>query len=133
MLTHIDRRYLDQVWPAVAPLLAQAVEKNHGEGDLAQLRAQVAYGGAELLVWQEKPEDAIRAVATVEWKQYPNYRAAWVSYMSGHEMAGAMGEVREWAKQQGASKIECLCGKAQAKLFEQRGFAEAYRLMRYDL
>jgi hypothetical protein len=27
MLTHIDRRYLDAVWPTVAPVLQRAVEE----------------------------------------------------------------------------------------------------------
>lgn len=131
MLTHIDRRYLDQVWPAVAPILAQAVEKNQGEGDLSQLRAQIAYGGAELLVWSV--DDEVRGAVTVEFKQYPNYRAAHIAYMGGEHYAEYLDEFKQWAHQQGASVLECLCGPSQARLFAQQGFTEAYRHMRMSV
>lgn len=130
MLTHIDRRYLDQVWPSVAPMLAQAVEKNHGENDLAQLRAQIAFGGAHLLIWEAGEE---RTAVTVEFKQYANYRTAWVSYMAGVLTPEAFLAFAAWARDKGASKIECLAGESQARLFTKQGFREAYRLMRYEL
>lgn len=130
MLTHIDRRYLDAVWPTVAPVLQRAVEKNHGENDMAQLRAQIAFGGAHLLVWEAGEE---RTAVVAEFKQYANYRTAWVSYMSGALTAEALLAFATWARDMGASKIECLAGEAQARLFTKHGFHEAYRLMRYEL
>jgi hypothetical protein len=131
MLTHIDRRYLDQVWPAVAPMLAQAVEKNQGEGDLSQLRAQIAYGGAELLVWSV--DDEVRGAVTVEFKQYPNYRAAHIAYMGGEHHAEYLDEFKAWARVQGASVLECLCGASHERLFHRYGWQTTYTMMRQSL
>lgn len=130
MLTHIDPRQLDKVWPTVAPLLSRAIEKNAGECDLSQLRAQIAYGGAQLLVWEG---DGKTVVATVEFQQYPNYRTALLTYVGGEGADGALAELKPWADAHGASKIECWCGPAQARLFARWGFQETHRAMRIDL
>lgn len=130
-LTHIDPRYLDAVWQTVAPMLAESVVVNRGEEDLSQLRARIAFGGSELLVWES--DDGVQGVATVEWKQYPNYRVAFVSNMAGHQTAEALPELCAWAKQHGASKLECMCHGARARLYRQRGFTEDYSVMRYKL
>jgi hypothetical protein len=130
-LVHIDPRFLDKVWVEVGPVLAEAVATNKGEHTLDQLRAEIAYGGSHLLVYQVG--ETVKGAATISFKQYPNYRTAWVSYMAGHDTADALPLLKQWAAEHGASHLECLCGAGQAKLFEQRGFTEAYRLMRCGL
>lgn len=127
MLTHIDPRYLDKIWPQVDKLLSSAISKNKGESDLSQLRAQIAYGGAQLLVWQEDDE---LSVATVEFKQYPNYRSAHVSYLAGKTGEEFWKAFKEWAGQHGASYVECLCGPAEARLYGRFGMTAEYTMMR---
>lgn len=131
MLTHIDPRYLDAVWPDVAPLLQQAVAKNHGESDLSQLRAQIAYGGAQLIVWHEG--DEIIAAASIEFKQYPNFRAAHVAYLAGQSSAEFWEAFKDWARKSGASCVESLCGPAEERLFQHYGMETTYRMMRASL
>jgi hypothetical protein len=131
MLTHIDPRFLDAVWPEVAPILAKAIAKNNGECDLAQLRAQIAYGGAHLLVWQEG--EATIAAASIEFKQYPNFRAAHVAYLAGQTSNDFWGAFRAWAKASGASCVEGWCGEAEERLFKHFGMTPTYRLMRDTL
>jgi len=111
-------------------LLAHAVAENLGESDLAQLRAQIAYGDVHLLVWEG--EDRL-GVAVVEFKQYPNFRSLHVMYAAGEDVGAALEELKPWADARGASKIECWCGDAQARLFKRSGFREAYKVMRVDV
>lgn len=131
MITHIDPRHLDAVWPEVSPLLAEAVAKNKGECDLSQLRAQIAYGGAQLLVWHEG--DDVVSAASIEFKQYPNFRAAHVAYLAGKTSQEFWDAFRDWARKTGASCVECLCAPPQARLFTKYGMAETYRVVRARL
>jgi hypothetical protein len=131
MLTHIDPRYLDTVWPEVSPLLADAVAKNRGECDLSQLRAQIAYGGAQLLVWHEG--DDVVSAASIEFKQYPNFRAAHVAYLAGKTSPEFWDAFRDWARKTGASCVESLCGAGEERLFQHYGMETTYRMMRASL
>lgn len=129
MLTHINPIHLDTVWPDVAPLLAEAIAKNHGEATLDQVRMQIAYGSAELLVHEQ---DAT-SIAVVEFKQHPNYRVAHVSYMAGAASEDFWLAFKRWAAASGASQVECLCGPGEERLFARYGMETAYRLMRASL
>lgn len=128
---HIDPRFLDRVWPEVAPILERAIAQSHGEHTIDQLRAEIAFGGSHLLV--QSDGEAVIAAATVQFKQYPNFRTAWVSYLAGKTSDEAWSVLKQWAIDHGASYIESLCGPAQARLFSHYGFEEAYRLVRCKL
>ncbi len=131
MLIHINPHYLDRVWPEVETLLAQAIAKNKGESDLSQLRAQIAYGGAHLLVWQEG--NSVVSVVTVEFKQYPNFRSAHVAYMAGSTSDDFWQAFKDWARTSGASNVECLCGEGEERLFHRYGMHTEYHMMRAAL
>jgi len=130
-LTHIDPRFLDVLWPDISALLGRAISKNKGECDLSQLRAQIAYGGAHLLVWQAG--ETIVAAVTVEFKQYPNFRSAHVAYMAGMTSEEFWQSFRDWARNSGASNVECLCGEGEERLFQRYGMKTVYRMMRTEL
>lgn len=130
-MIHVDPRFLDRVWPKVEAMLATAIAYNHGEHTIDQLRAEIAYGGSNLLV-QMDGEDVI-AVATVQFKQYPGFRTAWVSYLAGKTSAEAWDRLKAWSSDNGASFIECLCDESHARLFDEYGFKDTYHLMRCEL
>ena len=131
ILTHINPAFLDTVWPDVSQLLGTAIAKNHGEADLGQVRAQIAFGGAQLLVWEG--DHPVESVCVVEFKQHANFRSALVAYLAGKTSEEFWSEFKGWAKQHGASQVECLCDRGQEKIFHRYGMETVYRLMRIRL
>lgn len=132
-LVAIDRRYIDQAWPFVVDMLKPAVECNHGEATLEQVRSQIAYGDASLLVWQE--DQTPTGAAVVEFVQHPNMRVAHISYIGGRSIVrqDVFNQVKEWCRSQGASEVRALCDEAHARLFGRTGFTEIYRLVKVTL
>lgn len=130
MITHIDPRFLDVVWPEVSPVLEAAVAENHGEETLDQLRARIAFGGAALLVGDF---NGSRSVAVIEFTQHANFRVAMVNYLAGETSDGAWEEFKSWARGAGASKMECRCRPVLLRLFSRYGFDEVYRVARCEL
>jgi hypothetical protein len=130
-LIHIDPIHLDSVWPHVEALLSAAVAKAHGEVDISQLRAQIVRGDAELLVWEM--DGQVQSAGTVNFINYPNYRVAYVSFLSGKFTAESFGSLQEWCRRLGASMIQCWTDDAIARLYQRYGFKKAYNVMRIDL
>ena len=131
-LIQIDPRFLDSAWPRVEGLLSSAIATNHGEHTPDQLRMEIAYGVSILLVYADDAGN-VGSAATVQFKQYPGFRSAWISYLAGKSSPESWGALTSWAKDNGASCIECLCGPSQARLFERFGFKDTYRVMRNAL
>lgn len=130
-LTHINPIYLDAVWPKVVGLLSSAVAKAKGEITLDQLRYQVLSGRAHLLVTEDSGE--VVSAATVEFVNYPNFRVAYCSFMAGSTGSGQFEALKNWAVEQGASRIDCWTDDATARLFSRFGFAKQYNVLRVEL
>lgn len=131
-LIWIDRCFLDDVWPTVAPLLARAVACNRGEASIDQVRAQVVYGQAELLVAQGDDGAALGA-AIVQFVSHPGYRVANVSYLAGRTSPAMFEELKRWCRSMGASKLQGIGSEATARLWSRYGFEKAYVIVRADL
>ena len=133
MLMIIDPRFTDQVWPAVAPLLEPAVNQNHGDATLDQLKRDVAFGVETLVVCQE--DDVVMGAATVKLVQLPNKRVAYMTYAGGVGIVTpeVVGEVGQWCKSQGASELRASCGESRARLYQRVGFEEMNRVVRVQL
>ena len=132
-LLHVNRKFIDQAWPTAESLLSVAIGCNHGEATLDQVKAQCAFGAAELLLWYEG--EACTGVAVIEFVQHPNLRVAHISYIGGRGIVNAdvFSEVQTWCRQQGASEIRALCDESHARLFERTGFYEIYRMVKVAL
>lgn len=133
MLIHVQRKYLDQAWPTAEGLLSVAIGCNHGEATLDQVKSQIAYGGADLLLWYEG--EACLGAAVIEFVQHPNVRVAHISYIGGRGIVrdDVFAELSNWCRQQGASEIRALCDESHARLFERTGFYEIYRMVKVAL
>lgn len=129
--SHIDPIYLDTVWPHVEALLFSAVAKAHGEVDISQLRAEIGRGDVCLVVWEEGGQ--VISAGTVTFINYPNYRVAYVSFLSGRFSAESFEALKAWCRSLGASKIQCWTDDAIARLYERYGAVKAYNVMRFDL
>lgn len=74
--------------------------------------------------------------AAVEFKDYPNFRAANVIAIGGKGMfADQTGfeALARFAKERGASRIEGYCPPAVARLWTKFNFREAYRFVRREI
>ena len=129
MLIHIAPKFLDEVWPQVEPLLLPAVASNRDEATLAQVKMQLAYGQADLLLWEV--DAVLLGAGVVEFVQHPNKRVAHVSYAGGRQLMTPVmfAAVKAWCRQQGASEIRALCGAAQARLFRRLGYEPIYSMI----
>lgn len=114
-------------------MLRKALECGDGELTIDQLRLLIVQGNAHLLVaHREKPVGA----AVIEFKNYPNFRAANVIAIGGMKMfadASAFESLVRFAKIGGASKIEGYCPIAVARLWKKFNFREAYSFVRRDI
>lgn len=128
---HIDPIYLDTVWPHVEALLFSAVAKAHGEVDISQLRAEIVRGDVILVIWQD--DGKVVSAGTVSFINYPNYRVAYVSFLSGRFSEASFSAFKDWCRRCGASKIQCWTDDAIARLYQRYGATKAYNVMRFDL
>lgn len=132
MFSHIDPRYLDAVWPKVESLLASAIAKGYGEATVDQMKLVVRQGFASLVVWHEN--DEVISAGIVEFINYPQYRVARCSYLSGRYTEESFAALKDWCKEaMGASKIECFGSDAIARLYANYGFEKKYNMLRSDL
>lgn len=134
MLIHITPRTLDNAWPLAEPMLREAVGLNQGEALLDQVRMQVAFSFAHLLLWQEQGH--YTGAGVVEVVQFPNVRVAYLTYLGGRAIVNVevLDAVKAWCREQGASEIRGFCGsEAHVRLYERVGCEEIYRVMRVKL
>ena len=130
-LTLINSTHLDAVWAMVAPILSRAIQENHGEESIDQVRMQIAEGRKYLFIWHEGERPI--TVVVVGMIQMPNCRMAHVAYLAGESTEEGWAELKQACRQLGASKIQAFCGKPQARLFRRFGLADTYTVMRADL
>lgn len=94
-----------------------------------QVRAQIAFGDARLLAWEQTPGE-VTGAAVIEFVQHPNMRVAHVSYIGGVGLveSAPFAELKSWCRSQGASEIRALCDESHARLFASVGLVELYRM-----
>lgn len=132
MLTHIDPRFLDAVWPDVADLLDSALKKGDGEMTIDQMKLLVRQGYFQLVLWHEG--DEVVSAGVVEPINYPNYRVARAAYLSGRYTEESFAALRDWCRDVlGAVKVECFGSDAIARLYSHYGFEKKYNMLRIDL
>lgn len=131
MISYIDPRYLDAVWPKVEGLLSDAIKKANGEVTIEQLRLLVLRGDSHLVVWHEN--DEVVSAGTVEFINYPNYRVAYCSFLSGKYTEESFEALKAWCRDLGATKIQCWGDDAVARLYARYGMEKKYNLLRLDL
>lgn len=132
MFTHVDPRYLDAVWPNVVDLLDSALKKGHGEMTIDQMKLLVRQGYFQLVVWHE--DEKVISAGVVETINYPNFRVARASYLSGRHTEESFAALKSWCKDVlGAVEVECFGSDAIARLYDRYGFEKKYNVLRIAL
>lgn len=132
MFTHIDPRFLDSVWPDVVGLLESALKKACGEITIDQIKLLVRQGYFQLFVWHE--DDNVVCAGVVETIDYPNFRVAQCSFMSGRYSPEALAALEGWCLNTlGASYLQCHVDDATARLYARYGLEKKYNVLRKSL
>jgi len=124
--------HIDQAWRDGAHRLSEAIERARDEVTADQLKMQLARGEMTLLLLKVGGVDSWYVV---EFVQKPNMRVLFVHAMvaAGATTEAAMGKLEEYARQGGASAIDCACYGAAARIFARFGFDEIYSIARKPL
>ncbi len=119
-LLQIPTNVTDQVWGAVEPFLARAVEFSRGTHTVEAAREKVRRNAAQLwvVIEDEKPHK-IRAAGITSIVDYPSgMRAVKIELLAGDDMKTwfeLKNEIEEWAKQNGCSTCLFWARKGWAK------------------
>ena len=127
MLRRLDPTHLDHTWGSAARILEPCMDRVKGEFTLDQVKLLVRGGYMHVLTW-----DADNA-AVVEFVNYPQFRALRVVLYSGKFTSEQQKALADWARSNGASKLELWADESVRRLFRHRDFEDAYTVMRMDL
>lgn len=133
-LTIVHPNFIDRAWRDGASSLAQACKRSGGEVTADQLRMRLARGELTLLCWRDG--ETPKAWAAVTFEQHPNLRCLFVYAISasGHCYAETFDALKQYARDDGASRIRGACDPAVSRLWQQKfGFTEAYRIMEMEV
>ena len=114
----VDPSHIHQIWNQVESYLEASIETSTGECTLDQLKGLLVLGTQTLLVAVK--EDKIIGAMTIEFINYPNERVMFITALGGRGVVDSetFTQVEEWAKSQGATKVNAWAKKGQAKLYE---------------
>lgn len=129
---HVQQYQIDEYWPKVEKLLADALSYSQGEMDVSQLRFSIARGMSSLFVAIE--DGTVTGAAAVEFVNYPNFRSAVIMAIGGVGVVKHFEDFKQWLKFGGATKMEGCCRPSIVRLWRMKlGMKEAYTVMRGDL
>lgn len=136
-LVVVPRTHLDFVWEKVKHFIEAGLNTAYGEITVDQIRPMVAHGIMLLIIGKDPLSNDIKAASIMEFTQFPNYKVANIVSMGGdHYFTNEedISQIRKIAKQYGASKVQCYCKPAQARLFKRAlGFEERYTILSQDV
>jgi len=124
----VSPNHIYQIWDQVKDYLEASLETSTGECTLEQLKGLLANGTQSLLVAVK--EAKITGAMTVEFINYPNERVMFITALGGRGVVNnqTFTQVEDWAKTQGATKVNAWAKKGQAKLYEMKA---GFNTMRY--
>lgn len=124
----VSSSHIYQIWGQVKDYLQASIETNTGECTLEQLKGLLASGAQSLLVAVK--ESKITGAMTVEFINYPNERVMFITALGGKGVVNnqTFTQVEEWAKTQGATKVNAWAKEGQAKLYKMKA---GFTTMRY--
>ena len=126
----VSPTHIDQAWREGASKLSQATKRAADECTGDQLKYRLARGELTLITVTSDPPLWL----AVNFNQHPNMRVLFIYAMAGATSGEAMRLVEQYAKQGGASAIECAAYGAAARIGERRyGLSEVYRILRKPL
>lgn len=125
---------VQQTWPLVEALFAQANKYDAGDYTLSQIRALLANGTWILLVAVDEEND-IHGVASVNLYNMPNYRVGFITAMAGKAIVtkDVYGQVCDFLKYNGVTRVQCAARESAARLYKRVGMEQRHIIMESKL
>ena len=130
----VGTQYVHQTWPLVEDLFAKASKHDTGDYTLDQIRGLLANGSWVLLVATDE-DNNIHGVASVSFYNMPNYRVGFITATAGKAIVNedVYGQVCNFIKANGATRVQCAARESAAKLYKQVGMEERHIIMETKL
>lgn len=122
------------VWEEVKPFIQDSIDQGPGDFNEEHLKAWLVRGEEFLLVIVE--DNKIIGCGTVRFINQPNHRIAFITSCGGTAVVEqeVFGQVENWARSFGATKIQAWARDAQARLFRQAvDFYDVCRVVEKEL
>lgn len=133
----IQRHFIRQLWPQVAPLLTRATELSHGRYDIADLYGKLLKDDNWHLWAVYEPDGTVVAAITSMFLHYPQGK-----FLSGQFLGGNRLEdwkdlfcdiFERWGRDNQCVAIELTGRAGWAKALAPNGYDEVYRTYQKDL
>lgn len=133
-LEQVHPNFVCQVWPHIEAMLTAALEHSGGEYTIEQLQFMLVRGEQILLVAVD--DDGIKGAASVTFENYPAARVGFITAIGGRLISSRdmFGQLVEWMKDQGCTKIRGAARESIARLWRQKfGFEQRYIIVEQSL
>jgi hypothetical protein len=115
-------------------MIRKSIENSASDFSEEHMKVWLLEGHQNLLVIVE--EGKIIGCGTVNFVNHPNCRVAFITSCGGKDIVsrGVFGQVEEWARSMGATKIQAWAKEGQARLYRQAvGFRDACTIVEKNL
>lgn len=126
---------LPAYWPQCEPLLEDGLTDSEGEMNAIHLLPLLQAPSGYLLVGVDA-EGTVHTAMALQLQIYPHYTVAHIFSIGGRWVLANRrhwSDIKDWLKQQGASKVQGSCKPAQARLWRRLGMEPVYTIVRQDL
>lgn len=132
-IEQVHPNHIVAMWPSVEKMLAKALVRGGQEYTIDQLKVYLITGGQTLLIAYD--ESGVHGAATIETARFPNATIAFVTAIGGRAIAVPenFAQLKAWCKSHGHTAIRGAAFEAVARLWEQFGSKEIYRIVEIPL
>jgi len=126
--------HVNAVWGQVEKYITAGLKRSGNEYNAEHLKAYVIKGVQSLLVAVDDNNN-IHGAATVEWSIFPNETVAFITATGGKMLANkeVLGQVEDWARQNGATALRGACFESIARLWKAHGYERKYIIVEKKL
>lgn len=131
---HVSVAHIHPTWALVEDLFIKAGEYSTGDYTLDQIKALLADGSWTLLVAADE-QNAIHGIAAINFYNMPNYRVGFITVTAGKGIVNqdVYGQICNFIKANGATRVQCAARESAARLYKQVGMEERHIIMETKL
>lgn len=129
----VEPKFVNVIWDKVEPLLNSALVRHSDAINIDQLRVLLTQG-KEILAIGIDEFGIISSAFAINLLVYPNYTVAFTTALGGKTSKELYEQYSEWARQQGASRIQGLAPESVGRLWRRAyGFSQKLILMEKEI
>jgi hypothetical protein len=122
----VPEQFVYHVWDKVEKYLAKGLQRSGGEYTADQLKVYLTQG-INTLIMILNNEGEIKGALTIQWKNFPNDRVAFITAIGGATYPEAWEMLLDWLRQNGCTAIRGAAFESVARLWKQKyGFESRY-------